>query len=158
MTMWNQLYTVLVLASVGLFTGCGLQLADPIVESVEPSVLYNGADAVVVINGKNFFPKLEIEARDGPSAPLDEGYSAELVGPGDADARFALQGMSVLDYESLQAVVPEGLMVGAYDIIVTGPAAEPRRLKTQYKSRTHSQSVSRSMWLRSSTRCTTRSG
>jgi hypothetical protein len=76
----------------------------------------------VVIAGERFYPKLEVESRSGASAQLDEGYDAELIGPDEADARFLLTGLNVLDYESLQAVVPKGLNVGSYSLAVTGPS------------------------------------
>jgi hypothetical protein len=109
---------VLVLLAV---SGCGLQLRDPVVKSVSPNTVYNGADSVVVIEGERFYPKLEVESRSGASAQLNEGYEAELIGPGEFESRVLLTGLTVLDYESLQAVVPQGLTVGSYALSVTGP-------------------------------------
>ena len=122
MMRYSRLYLFFVSLILVAASGCGLQLRDPIVEGVSPQTVYNGADTVVIIDGERFYPKLEVESRSGASAQLDEGYDAELIGPGDLETRVLLTGLTVLDYESLQAVVPQGLAVGSYALSVVGPS------------------------------------
>ena len=101
----------------GLLGGCGVLLPDPEPEVVSPEWGYNGEETSVVIEGSGFWPQIEADAGSSGIGDVDRGFAVYL----DDGSQHALSGVTLEDYGTLTAVVPEGLDAGVYDLVVEGP-------------------------------------
>ncbi|MBN1337090.1 MAG: Ig-like domain-containing protein [Deltaproteobacteria bacterium] len=101
-----------------LLVACSTPLPDPEVQGAEPDWGYNGERTDVVVRGRHFYPSMELSSSD-EGGRLDRQFQVRLEG---AEGTYALQGVELDSYESLAAVVPEGLPVGLYALRVTTPA------------------------------------
>lgn len=97
-------------------TACGIEYPAPEVTQVSPGRGWNGEDTLIDIHGRNFYPKVWVEA--GNRARLDDGYSALLVSREGLEFDLA---STVESYEQMDAVVPLGLTPGLYDVVVEAP-------------------------------------
>ncbi|MEQ1568251.1 MAG: hypothetical protein ABMA64_21610 [Myxococcota bacterium] len=102
--------------------GCrGPDLPAPVVDRVDPGFAYNGDDEVVSIVGRQFYPQVAVDARQG-EADVDPAFRAWLLGPkGGIELARELVGVGIVDDQHLTATVEAGLPVGTYDLEVEGP-------------------------------------
>ncbi len=91
----------------------------PIVESVMPSSKPAGAALNIAIRGSAFYQFTSANLDDKKPARADDRFTATLVRSGLLP--IELEGVAWTNLTSLSAVVPGGLEVGSYDLVVTGP-------------------------------------
>ena len=96
------------------------QLPEPVVTSVDPQRVWNGADIPVEITGANFLPQIDVDA-GGYGTDLDNQWQVDLVGPSGGGS---LAGVTVEDARHLLGVVPAGLVAGDYWLELTGPGGQ----------------------------------
>ncbi len=101
-----------------LLAACATRLPDPVVTGADPDWGYNGERTDVIVRGEHFFPLVELSSGGG-DARLDRQFGVRLQG---IDGTFDLEGVELRSYESLAAVVPEGLPTGLYDVRVIAPS------------------------------------
>ncbi|MBT3219418.1 MAG: hypothetical protein HN348_10030 [Proteobacteria bacterium] len=133
---------VAVVVFVGILTGCGMELPDPVVESIEPPSGYNGMDTVITIYGKNFYPQMDLGVRR-TSGNVDKAYLVSLVGP-DNETEHRLSGVSLESYTEIQALVPAEMSPGDYDLVVESPVGQRGTLVDAFTvtdSRAHRLSI-----------------
>jgi len=109
-----------------LLLGCSPDLPDPVVEGVEPVWAYNGEVTPVRIHGDSFYPSLAIDGGLDNGGRIDAQYQVDLVG---TNAVHSLTGVTLVDYENIEALVPVGLDAGLYDLRVTTPTGSEARLE-----------------------------
>ncbi len=88
------------------------------VTSVTPARVWRGVDVPITIEGENFFPGIEVDAR-GYGTDLDRNWEAFLVSGG---ARAPLLGESLESETRLRALVPAGLDPDDYTLELVSPA------------------------------------
>ena len=86
--------------------GCAPELPDPEVQSVSPEWGYNGEVTPIRIEGEAFYPSVAVDGGDGKGGRVDAQYQVELHG---ATTMHALKGVTLVDYSSIEALVPDGL-------------------------------------------------
>ena len=102
--------------------GCGAELPPPAPERVEPDWAYNGEDTRIDVYGSQFYPPVEVDASRAGVASVDRGFAVRLRGPLETSTtERAVPGVTLVDYEHLQATVQDGLDAGTYDLLVVGP-------------------------------------
>jgi hypothetical protein len=101
-----------------LLAACSPHLPDPVVIGADPDWAYNGERTDVIVEGENFFPSLELASGSG-SDHLDRQFEVRLLG---VTGTYDLDGVELASYRSLEAVVPEGLPTGLYDLRVIAPS------------------------------------
>lgn len=97
------------------------RLPVPTVTGVTPGRVWNGADIPIVIEGTDFLPRIDVDAR-GFGADLEGEWTVDLVA--DDGTVVGLTGVSRQDAEHLIAVVGAGAPPGDYSLHVTGPSRE----------------------------------
>ena len=107
-------------------SGCTVDLAAPEPESVDPPRGYNGEETPITIEGQRFYPQIEVDATGGGRSEINAGFTVRIA-QGTVDD-VELEGVSLEDYEHIRAIVPPGLAVGVYDLVVVGPSGEEGRL------------------------------
>jgi hypothetical protein len=112
-----------------LLLGCSPELPDPVVESVLPIWAYNGEVTPIRIQGESFYPSLAIDGGLENGGRIDAQYLVQLVG---VDEVGNLTGVTLVDYENLDALVPTGLEAGLYDVLVTAPNGKEARLEQAF--------------------------
>ncbi|NCG21185.1 MAG: hypothetical protein GWP91_19410, partial [Rhodobacterales bacterium] len=112
--------------------GCGVNLPDPEIISVEPDRGWNGEDTVVTIHGQNFYPQVQLEIGAAGQADLDQTFSAWLVDPDGIIDDIALLTVGAEDYRNLVGVVESGIQSGNYDLRVEGPSGRSDLLKSAF--------------------------
>ncbi len=127
--MWAFL-PILPLTGLTQLSGCGVQLPDPVLQSVEPDRGWNGEETVLNVQGGNFYPEVEINANRRGEADFDRGFQAFLRS--EIHGQIALDGVSAVDYENLRAVVQPGLESGLYDLVVVSPTGREAVLPASY--------------------------
>jgi hypothetical protein len=111
--------TLLPALTLGLAaTACAPSFPDPSVASVDPDFAYNGELEQITIHGEHFYPLVELDVREA-SGRLDRQYSVALETDSE---RYSLEGVELVDYQTLMALVPEGFPAGLYTLVVTSPA------------------------------------
>jgi len=114
-----------------LLCACTVGLVAPQPTHVSPAFGWNGEDTPVTISGDRFYPRIEVDASGtGGRAQVNRGFEAVLEGEGMV--HVDLTGVSLEDYQHLQAVVPQGLATGTYDLAVVGPTGETGRLASAF--------------------------
>jgi len=107
------------LVCVGAMVGCSSSVPVPEVRNILPDSGYNGTETTITVIGANFFPTVSIDASERGQADFDAQFEIALANDGGS---FSLTGVDLLDYGTLEADVPEGLLVGTYDVVVTAPS------------------------------------
>ena len=97
--------------------GCGTDVPDPLPDAVTPDHGYNGVETQVTIAGRYFYPQVGIDAATGDPDP-NNAFKAWLELEG---ASTQLANVSLVDFATLTAFVPDGLERGSYDLRVEGP-------------------------------------
>lgn len=106
--------------TLAFFVGCGQDLPAPAPTSVSPDHGWLGRDAAITITGRHFYPDVSVDALGRGDPDVDTSYRAFLVG--DDGQREPLAAVTLKDREHLDAIVPEGLAAGRYDLLVQGPS------------------------------------
>jgi hypothetical protein len=109
--------------------GCAPELPPPVVESVVPVWAYNAEVTPIRIQGEAFFPSLAIDGGLDNGGRVDAQYQVKLVG---VDASFSLSGVSLVDYQNIEAIVPTGLETGLFDVLVIAPSGTESRLEQAF--------------------------
>ncbi len=114
------------LAMAWLLAACAVDLVAPEPTGILPARGWNGEETRVVVYGDRFFPRIEVDAASRDAAQINSGFVVSLQRP--SEAPVALQGVSLQDYQHLDAIVPPGLAPGLYDVVVEGPTGLQGRL------------------------------
>jgi len=93
-------------------------LPDAEITGIAPSRVWRGTDVPVTIEGRAFFPGVEVDAR-GFGSDLDRDWEAFLVRDGD---RHPLLAESLENDEELRALVPAGFEPGEYTVGLVSPS------------------------------------
>lgn len=104
--------------------GCDAGLPAPEVTSVRPAWGYYREPTPVEVEGRYFYPEVELDPGDG-SGRFDRQFKVELV---QGAASRELEGIEFVDYGTITATVPAGLGVGLYDVLLTSPGGSTARL------------------------------
>ncbi len=96
-------------------------LPDPVVERAVPSFAWNGEATAITLVGRDFWPAVSVDARDG-DASVNPTYRAWLEGPDAGTEEVALLGVGIVDDQHLTATVPAGLRTGVWGLTVEGPS------------------------------------
>jgi hypothetical protein len=88
---------------------------------VSPSLGYNGEETALAIYGRNFYPAVHVNTLESSDASFDAQFQAELVSELTGEV-VALSAVTLEDYSSLTASVPDGAEPGWYDLVVTAPS------------------------------------
>ena len=96
------------------------------VDQVAPIWGYNGEITAVSIEGQNFFPAVAVDGTEDNGGRVDAQYEVALVG---VDRSFSLTGVSLESYTQIDALVPQGLEPGLYDLVVRSPRGAEARLE-----------------------------
>lgn len=111
-----------------LWAGCGKQGSGrPVVELVSPSSTPAGTTPSVIVTGGSFFSNVAVDLSGESPAQIESEFSA-LLRVGEA-TDVALEQVQWMNASTLSAVVPPGLAVGSYDLIVVGPTGASNRLE-----------------------------
>lgn len=108
---------------------CAPSFPDPWVKSVDPDFAYNGEIEQISIQGENFYPLVELDVREA-GGRLDRQFSVALATDSDS---YPLEGVELQDYQTLSAVVPEGIPAETYTLVVTSPTDAVARLPRGFK-------------------------
>lgn len=93
-------------------------LPQPEISAILPARVWSGADVPVTIEGANFYPGVEVDAR-GFGADLDRDWDVFLVGGG---RRLPLLGEALESEVQLRGLVPAGYTPGIYTLDLVSPS------------------------------------
>ena len=120
----------LVLVSLGTsLWGCAPQLPEPEIDIVEPVWGYNGEVTPISVRGESFYPSVTVNGGVDNGGRVDAQYQVELVGVNDSRV---LTGVTLVDYQNVDALVPEGMAPGLYDLVLTSPQGSGARLEQAF--------------------------
>ncbi len=133
----------LALALLSLLAACRDELPGaPAPRAVTPDRGASDAATPIVIEGEGLVPWVRADFGDSRRSLVDASFFAALLlaeGAGEAVPLEQLQ----LSGGRLTAVVPAGVSVGTYDLVVTNAAGEEGVLAAAYRSVTPSEAVAR---------------
>jgi hypothetical protein len=112
--------------------GCGVDLPAPAPDEVVPSYGYNGAETIIEIYGKHFYPQVEVDASGRGAPDVDAGFEVTLVRE-DIGEAVALSGVDLADYNRIRAIVPMDLDPGTWDLVVTSPTGSEGRQASAFE-------------------------
>ena len=114
---------------VAMLWGCTPELPEPELWSVSPQWGYNGEVTPIRIDGEALYPSVAVDGGEGTGGRVDAQYQVELHG---AATVHPLKGVTLVDYSSIEALVPDGLGRGLYDLVVRTPAGKTSRLEQAF--------------------------
>jgi hypothetical protein len=117
------------LVAVFALGACAPDLPQHVVDSVVPVWAYNGEVTPIGIRGEAFFPVLAVDGGLDNGGRIDAQFQVKLVG---ADSTFSLNGVSLVDYEKIEALVPQGLEPGLFDVLVVAPNGLESKLEQAF--------------------------
>lgn len=112
-----------------LAAACAPELPAPDLRGLSPEFGYNGEDTPVEIYGEGFYPS--VGARSGGDVEWDRDVEAWLIGADGEQSR--LTSVSLVDYQTITATVPEGLEPGYYDLRLLTPGGDEATLEEAYE-------------------------
>ncbi len=99
--------------------GCAPGLPAPTITGVTPDWAYNGEETDIVVEGRGFYPRIEISGGDASS--IDHEFRVWLTA---SAGELELEAVTMLDYTRLSARVPQGFAIGDYDLLLRSPTGE----------------------------------
>jgi IPT/TIG domain len=119
-------------------TGCGANVDQPaVLDQMTPSASYYDVALTAIIYGTPFRPTYEFDAVSGNTGIDVHGFSAFLSPSAYSVSTNVKQNLSAVVWEAsnmLQAVVPAGIALGTYDLVVRDPRGQTSRLQAAFNS------------------------
>lgn len=119
-------------------TGCGASVDQPaVLDQMTPSASYNDVALTSILYGTPFRPTYEFDAVSGNTGVDVHGFSAFLSPSAFSVSTNVRQNLSAVVWEAsnmLQAVVPAGIALGTYDLVVRDPRGQTSRLQAAFNS------------------------
>ncbi len=119
-------------------TGCGATANQPpVIGQMTPSMANSDLQLQAIILGTSFRPIYEFDAVSGDPEIDVNGFSAFLSPSGSPDPTnpgVTLSGVTWEAEDMLQAVVPPGIPLGTYDLLVRDPRGQSSRLREAFDS------------------------
>lgn len=119
-------------------TGCGASIEQPsVLDQMTPSESNNDVALAAIIYGTSFRPAYEFDAVSGDTGVDVDGFSAFLSPSASSGSTNGKQNLSAVVWDAstmLQAVLPAGIALGTYDLIVRDPRGQTSRLQEAFTS------------------------
>jgi hypothetical protein len=109
--------------------GCQRTPEPPVVEGVDPGLVFNGNEVTVDVIGQNFFPSVEVSVLPKGESRVDPDFEVSLTleqrtegGPdGPATEQVELVDLELLSLQALRGTVPAGITPGVYRLDLRTP-------------------------------------
>ena len=119
-------------------TGCGASVDQPaVLDQIMPSASYNDVALKAIIYGKPFRPTYDFDTFSGNTGVDVHGFSAFLSPSASSVSTNVKANLSGVVWEAsnmLQAVLPAGIALGTYDLVVRDPRGQTSRVQAAFNS------------------------